>query len=245
MNTLVTCATSAIGSSLLQHPELATDQLIITGRDSNKLTDLGNKHKATAIELDFFQQSSIDQAAAHIPIVDKLVFIIPRIHATTDVFPDESAWLDLFEKYFVLPLSLIKQLHQQHKLNHGCKIVLVSGLSSKHALSNYAMSNTLRLAWLGQAKSLALYLAKDKISVNTLSMGGVLTESYINKLKRKAKDLGRNFEQQMALEVDNIPLRQYAHIETVCHSIVNLLGPMSDHMTGQNILLDGGFVKSY
>ena len=244
MVALVTCATSQIGAAVAR--KLNLESLYVTGRTQSKLESLSDDLKAIPMLLDFFDKQSVDSVITSLPDgIDKLVFIIPRIEATTEIFPNDDEWIQLFDHYFVKPLRLLKGLYQQDKLASGCKLVAISGLSSQYALSHYAMNNCLRLAWLGQMKSMALHMAKDKISVNTLSLGGVMTDTYMAKLVAKADVAGRTFDEQMAIEVSNVPLSQYASVDTVAESVVSILGPMSDHMTGQNLLLDGGFVKAY
>jgi 3-oxoacyl-[acyl-carrier protein] reductase len=198
------------------------------------------------LSLDFSSTESVDNCINDIDQpLDGVVFIIPRISATTNFFPQDEEWHTLFDHYFIKPLRLLRKLYEQQLYATGCKIVCVSGISSKQALTNYAMNNCLRSAWLGQIKSLALGLAKDKVILNTLSMGGVLTENYINKLEQKAASLDMEYNALMLQEVDNIPLGAYATVAQVSGAIASLLGAISDHMTGQNIILDGGFIRAY
>lgn len=72
-----------------------------------------------------------------------------------------------------------------------------------------------------------------------------MTQSYTQKMEQKALDQNLSFEALMENEVSNIPLKKYASIKDVVDGIVALLGPISNHMTGQNIILDGGFNKAY
>lgn len=72
-----------------------------------------------------------------------------------------------------------------------------------------------------------------------------MTEKYNEKLKTKAKMSQRTFEDQMALEVSNIPLRKYASPDDVAKAVEGLLGDFSDHFTGMNFLCDGGFTRAY
>ena len=82
-------------------------------------------------------------------------------------------------------------------------MVLISGISSKSALTHYATNNCLRSAWLGQAKAMALTLGEKRISINTLSLGGVMTESYTEKMKNKALSQNISFDELMKNEVSN------------------------------------------
>ena len=245
---LISCATSALGQSVSK--KLAeTHQLLLTGRNIEKLARLNNSIKNRphqCLSLDFFDSRSIEQCILSIDeSIDGFVFIIPRIQATTEVFPSSDQWTDLYDHYFIKPLTFLKRLYERKLFNKNCKIVIVSGISSKHALQNYAMNNALRAAWLAQAKSLSIALGEDKIIVNTLSMGGVLTASYIEKLKQKAITQGTSFESLMRIETTNIPLSTYATVDNAADAIIGLLSSMSDHITGQNIVLDGGFIRTY
>lgn len=250
---LITCATSNIGSALAKRLS-ADNELCLAARDTEKLDSIvevigtSEHHNVLTHQLDFFDKESIDQCAddySEVGGLDGLVFIIPRIPPSSSVFPGDEAWRELYEKYFILPLRLIKKLVENSALNSGCKIVLISGLSSKNALTHYSTNNCLRSAWVGQAKTMALSLAAQKISVNTISLGGVMTESYTKKMRDKAEAQGISFEDLMVNEVANIPLKKYASVDDVTEAVIALLGPLANHMTGQNILLDGGFNKAY
>ncbi|AIW22700.1 SDR family oxidoreductase [Vibrio coralliilyticus] len=248
MNTLITCATSGMGNQIAR--ALTEDNMILTGRDQDKLQSLceSAENRTLSVSLDFFDTRSIREASTKIVAagkLDRIVFIIPRIPPSSNIFPSDEEWIELYKNYFINPLSLLRQLFDENAVNDGAKIVLISGISSKSALTNYATNNCLRSAWLGQAKAMALTLGEKRISVNTLSLGGVMTESYTEKMKNKASDQNISFEQLMENEVSNVPLRKYASIDDVVGAVLALLGPLSNHMTGQNIMLDGGFFKGY
>lgn len=245
--TLITCATSGMGSAIARS---MTGKMVLAARNQEKLAALCSEldEPCTAVALDFFNDTSIESAACAIgneDRLDQIVFIIPRIPASQALFPDNDTWLELYQNYFIRPLSLLKHLLETERVNHGAKIVLISGLSSKNALSHYSTNNCLRSAWLGQAKTMALGLGENGISVNTLSLGGVMTESYTEKMGQKAQQNGISFDEQIQQETSNIPLRKYASVQDVVDAVAALLGPLSNHMTGQNILLDGGFFKGY
>ncbi len=246
--TLITCATSHLGSEVVK--AFSCDHLIMTGRNTEKLINLSDslECKTKLVELDFFNIESVNSAAETISSedkIDKIIFIIPRIPATNKIFPSNEEWSELYSNFFINPLSLLKKLFESDSMNEGAKILFISGLSSKSALTNYASNNCLRNAWLGQAKTMALAFGEQNISINTLSLGGVMTEAYIKKIESKAEMQNVSFEDMMKEEVSNIPMKKYATVDEVVSAIQSLVGPMVAHMTGQNILLDGGFLKGY
>lgn len=72
------------------------------------------------------------------------------------------------------------------------------------------MANVLRTAWVGQMKTMAFAYGADRVNFNTVSLGGVLTDSYKEKLANRGKQGGRTYEEQLAQETDNVPLKRYA-----------------------------------
>jgi 3-oxoacyl-[acyl-carrier protein] reductase len=125
------------------------------------------------------------------------------------------------------------------------KIVIISGISSAQVLGHYATSNVMRCAWLAEAKTLAFALGERGIHVNTLSLGGTLTPGYTTGLEKRAANAGMDFEQRLAEETSNVPLKKYGKPEEVAVAVEGLLSSFSDHMTGLNIMHDGGFTRSY
>ena len=62
------------------------------------------------------------------------------------------------------------------------------------------------------------------------------------KLQEEAKRLE---DQRLAEETSNVPLKKYGKPEEVALAVEGLLSSFSDHMTGLNIMHDGGFTRSY
>jgi 3-oxoacyl-[acyl-carrier protein] reductase len=54
-----------------------------------------------------------------------------------------------------------------------------------------------------------------------------------------------SFEQRLTEETANIPLKKYGSPREVAVAVEGMLSAFSDHMTGINILHDGGFTRAY
>ena len=81
--------------------------------------------------------------------------------------------------------------------------------------------------------------------MNTLSLGGTLTPGYASSLDKRAAKAGVTLEQRLADETLNIPLKKYGTPDEVAAAVEGLLSAFSDHITGVNILHDGGFTRAY
>lgn len=179
-------------------------------------------------------------------IIDGLVLVPPKIPATTNCFPDNEVWMNIFHKVFVKPLEFVKIVMPYLEANtQRSKVVIISGISSVQALPAYAINNVIRTAWLGQAKSLALFYGEKRIHFNSLSLGGVLTEAFLEKLIQESLETGIPVNEMIADKVNNVPLKKYASLNEVSIAIETLLSNFTDHITGSNITLDGGFIKTY
>ena len=229
---LLSCATSGIGHAIMTH---ISDIEWIPASRSNP------DHLA----LDFEQASHFPAVASRAGQLDGLVMIPPRVVPPDSLFPEPDQWNSYFSRLFVQPMAFLKTLLDVQTFPKPFKIVVISGLSSVCALPHYGAANAMRLAWLGQTKSIALTLAAQGVRINTLSLGAVLTDSYIQKLQTKADQQHITYDAQLAMETENVPTGCYSTAQDVAKAVGSLLGAMSDQMTGQNFVMDGGFFRGY
>ena len=190
-----------------------------------------------------------EELASRDVILDGVVLMSPQDPPTNDPLPSSEKWREILQNSFVGPLSLLKAAIATMKPDPAngrrSEIVIISGMSSVQVLGHYASSNVIRCAWLAEAKTLAFALGDRGIHVNTLSLGGTLTPGYTASLGRRATGAGVTFEQRLAEETSNIPLKKYGSPDEVAAAVEGLLSAFSDHMTGVNLLHDGGFTRAY
>ncbi len=249
---IVTGATGGIGSELSMHLAKVGYDVIPFARNKEKLDLLSKKiatataSKAPNFSLDLSDIESIDKFDfSSLGPVGGLVLMPPQLDPATDPFATPEAWKKYFDASFIGPLHFFSKLIPKLKESGRAKVVLISGISSLQVLGHYATSNVLRCAWVAQAKTLAHYLGKDLIHVNTLSLGGVLTDEYVTELKTEAMSSATSIEKILERETTNVPLKKYAKPIEVAYAVEGLLGNFSDHITGVNIAVDGGFTRAY
>jgi len=256
---LVTGATGGIGLAVCERLTQAGHTLLLAARDAARLkslcADLSRRGPGACswISVDMTRDDSVrtfaDELKARNVALTDAVLMPPQDPPTNDPFPSSEKWRELLQTGFVGPLALLKAaiatMQPDPAQGRRCKIVIVSGISSAQVMGNYASSNVLRCAWLAQAKTLAFALGDKGIHVNTLSLGGTLTPGYAASLEKRAAKAGTSFEQRLAEETSNIPLRKYGTPADVAAAVEGLLSAFSDHLTGLNILHDGGFTRAY
>jgi 3-oxoacyl-[acyl-carrier protein] reductase len=254
---LVTGATGGIGTPLCRRLAKAGDSLILAARDAVRLqalaSQLDGSSRHRVIPVDMSDDASTEGFGRELEtmetILDGIVMMPPPLPRSFDVFPTSETWRRYFQASFIGPLALLKiaidRMRPDVSAGRRGKVVILSAITSVQVLGHFAASNTLRPAWLGQAKTLAFALGEHGIHVNTVSLGGILTEEYKGLIANRAKDAGQTFEQRLADETSNVPLRKYGNPEEVVALIEGLLSELSDHLTGVNVLCDGGFTRAY
>lgn len=253
---LITGASGGIGTAVCERLAASGHRLILAARDANRLRLLqaelpGAGHEVAPV--DMASDPSIEVFSAKMAelglTLDGAVLMPPQPHAASDPLPAPEVWRTLFQTSFIGPLATLKaaigQMRPDLSKGQRAKIVIISGISSAQVLGHYATSNVIRTAWLGEAKALAFALGRRNIHVNTLSLGGTLTPGYRASIEKRAATAGQSFEERLDEETDNVPLRKYGEPSEVAVAIEGLLSPFSDHMTGLNILHDGGFTRAY
>ena len=256
---LVTGATGGIGTAVCHRLASAGDRLVLAARDKARLTGLaaglpgGSAERHIILPVDMADESSVDRFSKSLGeqavVLDGLVLMPPQPAPTADPLPAGDLWRTLLQTSFLGPLSLLKAgiaaMKPDPQAGRRAKIVIVSGISSVQVLSHYATTNVIRAAWLAQAKTLAFALGERGIHINTVSLGGTLSQHYIDLIAERAARAGISIEARIAEETANIPLRKYGRPEEAAAVIQALLSEFSDHMTGTNILHDGGFTRAY
>ena len=256
---LVTGATGGIGLAVCNRLAKTGNSLLLAARNVDKLQSLCAKLTSTYpgtydwISVDMTRDDSVNQFAEELTArnvtLDGVVLMPPQDPPTNDPLPGSDKWREVLQNSFVGPLALLKAaiatLKPDPANGRRSKIVIISGISSVQVMGHYASSNVIRCAWLAEAKTLAFALGPQGIHVNTLSLGGTLTLAYAAALERRAATAGTTVEQRLAEETSNVPLRKYGTPEEVAVAVEGLLSAFSDHMTGLNVLHDGGFTRAY
>ena len=124
------------------------------------------------------------------------------------------------------------------------RIINVASISVKEPLNYLVLSNSMRAALVTWAKSLSIDVAKDNITVNNILTGYFDTDR-IQKLNlEKAKKMEiKPSEVRKAME-EMVPMRRIGKPEEYGYLVAFLASNFSSYITGANIPIDGGLIKS-
>jgi 3-oxoacyl-[acyl-carrier protein] reductase len=141
-------------------------------------------------------------------------------------------------------LYLTRHCLSSMKARRWGRIVNVLSVSGKEPLPGMLLSNILRPAVLGFAKSIASEYAPFGITVNSLLPSAVLTARAHGFIEARASREGSTLEEALAAAAGAIPAGHIASPEEFAAVAVFLCSPLASYVTGTAIPVDGGVTRS-
>ena len=133
-------------------------------------------------------------------------------------------------------------LPEMQKANWG-RVINISSYSVKQPIDNMMLSNSLRLAVLGWAKTLASEVAANGVLVNTVCPGWTDTGRVAGLLQQRSEATGTSVDAVRESIAAMVPLGRIAQPEEIASVIVFLASEAASYMTGTAIAVDGGAAK--
>jgi len=140
---------------------------------------------------------------------------------------------------FTTELALIQMIK-----NRWGRVINVASVSVKEPLSYLALSNSIRASLVTWAKSLATDVGDKQITVNSILTGYFDTERITQLNAKKAKQLGIP-ESEVLLDMKSkVPLKRIGDPKEYGYLVTFLASEKAAFITGTQIPIDGGLLKS-
>ena len=228
-------------------------KILVTGYSSGignclikKYLSLGAKVYSTSTKLEFKKKNLIVLKCNFLNQHSQDIFFKKIENITFDVVVNNDGINIIDEIYNIkdqdiekiirinltIPAQIIKFTSRRMIKRRKGKIINISSIFGSISKSKRASYSSSKSGLIGLTKASALDLAKYNILVNSVSPGFIDT-----KLTRKI--LGKNLMKKMK---NQIPLKKIAKPDEIIPYIIFLSSDNNNYITGQNCVIDGGFV---
>jgi 3-oxoacyl-[acyl-carrier protein] reductase len=156
---------------------------------------------------------------------------------------DDAAWQGAVDLTLMSAVRAARLVTPIMQAQHGGSITFITSVGVKHTLDNLLLSNSLRLAVVGLAKTLSRELGPDNIRVNVICPGYTATDRILALSQASATRNGTAVEQELAKIGSNVPLGRVAAPEEFAQACVFLASPAASYITGAALVVDGGMSR--
>lgn len=239
---LVTGATRGIGKQIAQDFAMQGAKLILTGTKKdqiNKLNKSAQKDKKNIKYycVDFSERESLERFLAEIHKNFKIDVCVNNAGINFLNYVDQTKaedWDKMMDVNLRAPYMLIREVSKSMKKNKYGRIINISSIFGVVSREKRSIYTTTKYGIIGMTKTCALELAKYNVLVNALSPGFVGTDLTKKNLTKMEKIL---LEKQ-------IPMKRFCSPEEISRTVLFLASDLNTYLTGQNIIVDGGFVSA-
>lgn len=156
----------------------------------------------------------------------------------------DSVWASQFDAMFLSFVRLTRAaLPGMRQRRFGRILALVSS-GVVQPLPNLGISNALRLAVVGWAKTLANEVAPDGITVNCIAPGRIATDRVAELDRARAKREGLEVGEVERQSRQTIPVGRYGQPEELAALAAFLCSERAGYVTGSILRVDGGMIRS-
>ena len=156
----------------------------------------------------------------------------------------DEKWLRAYDLTFLSAVRLIRGVLPGMKVKKWGRIINFASRTLKEPIGNLMISNAVRLAVGGMAKTLATEVAADGITVNNVCPGPTSTDRAIELAGARAAKKGISTDEELALTAERIPRGRLASPAEPAAAAAFLASELAGHITGVSLLVDGGETRA-
>jgi 3-oxoacyl-[acyl-carrier protein] reductase len=193
---------------------------------------------------DLSQAAAIQGLTAELETADILVFNTGGPPFGTAAETTDAVWAAQFEAMFLSAIRLTRLALPGMRRRGFGRIMLVVSSGVIQPIPNLAISNAIRSALVGWAKTLAGEVAGEGVTVNCLAPGRIATDRVVEFDQNRARREGVSVQEVQKQSRSAIPVGRYGAADEFAALAAFLASPRSSYMTGSVIRIDGGMIRS-
>jgi 3-oxoacyl-[acyl-carrier protein] reductase len=156
---------------------------------------------------------------------------------------DAQGWRDAIAQNLESVVNLVRAALPGMKERRWGRIVNVTSISVKQPVAGLILSNSIRAAVTGFAKTIANEAAPFNVTVNNVLPGFTRTERLVHLAEAIAEREGSSVPDAYAGWEAEIPMGRLADPPEVGAVAAFLCSERASYVTGQSVAVDGGWIK--
>ena len=238
---LITGGTRGIGKQIADDFHDLGATVIITGTNADQIVELNIKSEQQSDRKIFYKVdfSSKEDTLRFIEIISKLPKIdvlvnnagINKLNFIDDVLTDD--WDNMISVNLSGPFHLIRIVSAKMKTAKYGRIINIASIFSKISKERRSVYSATKFGIHGLTVGVSNDLSRFNILVNTVSPGFIMTDL-------TKKNLSSN---EIEMLTQQIPAKRMGETKDIANTVIFLASHFNTYITGQNIIVDGGFVN--
>ena len=240
---LVTGATRGIGLAIAREFQSAGANLIVTGTMkastdliSEKIPKCNSNQSIEYVDTDFSSTESLNAFLDTLKRKERIDICVNNagtnhIKEIQDISIEDIQWLHRINLH--APFLVLSVVLPNMKKNGWGRVVNIGSLWSILSRKGRSLYSSSKYGLMGVTVTAALEYAPFDILVNMVSPGFVWTD--LSKSTLAA-------EERLNIE-EKIPIGRFAEPKDIANTVLFLCSEMNSYITGQNIVVDGGYSR--
>jgi 3-oxoacyl-[acyl-carrier protein] reductase len=213
----------------------------------SSLSEFGNKVRGYTLDASNFQSITewVTSSLRDLGRIDGLLVNAGGPPAGNFLDFKDSDWENAFNLTLMSAVRMIKVVLPEMIKNKSGTILTITSLSIKEPVDNLILSNVFRSGVASLVKSLANELGDKGIRINNIVPGRIDTDRVRFLDSVSASKTSKSVENIISSHHQDIPIGRYGTIEEFGAVAAFLLSDKASYITGSNVVVDGGKIKSH